>query len=127
MSSPDRWRQVEALFHEALERDPADRAGFLVAACRGDEALRREVASLLQSDAGTDLVDGLLQPRAQSPAWRDMVSALERERERADRADRNGLVVGRTIGSYHVQAPAASAAWARSIARGTVASAATSR
>ena len=45
--TPERWRQVEELFHSAQGREPAGRAALLDAACGGDEALRREVESLL--------------------------------------------------------------------------------
>ncbi len=45
--TPERWRQVESLFHSAQERAPAERAAFLDSACRSDEELRREVESLL--------------------------------------------------------------------------------
>jgi Tol biopolymer transport system component/predicted Ser/Thr protein kinase len=43
----ERWQQVEEIFHEALERGPAEREEFLRQACREDSGLRREVASLL--------------------------------------------------------------------------------
>ncbi|HEY3139342.1 MAG TPA: protein kinase [Blastocatellia bacterium] len=43
----ERWRQVDALFDAALERDASERTAFLNEACAGDEALRREVESLL--------------------------------------------------------------------------------
>ena len=43
----DRQQQVEEIFHEALQRDPAERDAFLRQACRDDSGLRREVASLL--------------------------------------------------------------------------------
>ena len=56
--SPDRWKRVEALFHEALTRPPADRAAFLASACSGDEALRREVESLLDEKISDDGVIG---------------------------------------------------------------------
>ena len=46
-----RWARVKALFQAAVERPAAERAAFLVAATAGDEALRREVESLLASDA----------------------------------------------------------------------------
>ncbi len=46
--SPDRWRQVEHLYHSALEREEGARDAFLAQACRGDEELRREVRSLLE-------------------------------------------------------------------------------
>jgi len=45
--SPDRWQQVETLFHQALSHEPRQRASFLANACGSDEALRVEVESLL--------------------------------------------------------------------------------
>jgi serine/threonine protein kinase/tetratricopeptide (TPR) repeat protein len=48
MRESRRVQLVEQLFHEALERDDADRAGFLAEACK-DVALLAEVASLLAS------------------------------------------------------------------------------
>lgn len=48
--SDGRWLQVKALFQASLERLPAERAAFLAAATGGDEALRREIESLLDSD-----------------------------------------------------------------------------
>lgn len=42
-----RWRRVEELFHEALERPPDERRAFLAEASGGDVSLLREVASLL--------------------------------------------------------------------------------
>ncbi len=46
---PERWQRVNALFHAALERAPAERDAFLDEACAGDPALRAEVSSLLAS------------------------------------------------------------------------------
>jgi serine/threonine protein kinase len=43
----DRWQQIESLFQQALERDPAERNAWLRQACQDDSDLRREVASLL--------------------------------------------------------------------------------
>jgi serine/threonine protein kinase len=52
--TPDRWRQVEQLYHSVLEREPGQRGAFLDEACLGDEELRREVESLLgQSGNGS--------------------------------------------------------------------------
>jgi len=46
---PDRRRhQISDLYHGALDRKPAERDAFLKEACDGDEALRREIESLLQ-------------------------------------------------------------------------------
>jgi hypothetical protein len=46
--TPERYEQIGQLYHAALERAPADRAAFLAEAC-GDDDLRHEVASLLDS------------------------------------------------------------------------------
>ena len=44
---PDRLSRIEDLYHRSLERDDSERSAFLTEACAGDEALRREVESLL--------------------------------------------------------------------------------
>ena len=49
--TPERWQQIEQLYHAALESDANERAAFLAEACAGDNALRREVESLLLCDA----------------------------------------------------------------------------
>jgi len=45
MSTPD--PRIEAIFHEALERVPAEREAFIAKECEGDESLQREVQRLL--------------------------------------------------------------------------------
>jgi serine/threonine-protein kinase len=53
-----RWQQVSQLYHAALARASTDRGAFLQAACAGDEALRREVESLLaHEDAAVHLIE----------------------------------------------------------------------
>src|SRR4029079_621110 len=47
----ERWKQVDELLEAVLECPLPDRAAFLDRACAGDEQLRREVESLLISDA----------------------------------------------------------------------------
>jgi len=47
---PDRWRQIDDLFAEALERPAGEREAFLAAACRGDAELLRAVEELLAAD-----------------------------------------------------------------------------
>jgi Tol biopolymer transport system component len=47
---PDRWRQIDDLFQAALQRPADERGAFLAAACAGDDALEREVRSLLLAD-----------------------------------------------------------------------------
>ena len=47
--TPERWQQVNEVFHSALEREPPQRATFLSQVCAGDQDLRREVESLIRS------------------------------------------------------------------------------
>ncbi|HTG33067.1 MAG TPA: serine/threonine-protein kinase [Thermoanaerobaculia bacterium] len=50
MIQPDRWRQIDTLFAEALERPAGEREAFLAAACQGDAELLRAVEELLAAD-----------------------------------------------------------------------------
>ncbi len=43
----DRWQEIEELYHSALKHEPNGRVEFLKEACAGDEALHKEVESLL--------------------------------------------------------------------------------
>src|SRR5262245_14610337 len=53
-----RWRQVEDLFHSALDRAPRERAAFLDTACADDRALRLQVEGLLESfDEAGDFIE----------------------------------------------------------------------
>jgi len=58
-TSPERWIEVERLYHAALARAEREREPFLREACREDEGLRREVRSLLAYDRGvTGFMEG---------------------------------------------------------------------
>jgi len=50
--TPERWAQIEELFHNAANCDPAVRTGLLDNACVNDPALRKEVEALLARDGG---------------------------------------------------------------------------
>jgi hypothetical protein len=52
--TPERWAQVEELYHAARARTAAERQTFLDAACAGDAPLRREVQSLLAQPTSDD-------------------------------------------------------------------------
>lgn len=47
--TPERWQEIKRVFDDALKRSPNERRDYLVVACDGDEDLRREVESLLDS------------------------------------------------------------------------------
>jgi len=40
--TPERWRQIEQIYHSTLERDAGQRISFLKQACAGDEVLREK-------------------------------------------------------------------------------------
>jgi serine/threonine protein kinase/tetratricopeptide (TPR) repeat protein len=67
---PERWKRLDRLLHAALERPPADRSAFVREACAGDEALEREVLSLLvsQQEAGSFLAKPAMEVAAQALA-----------------------------------------------------------
>jgi serine/threonine protein kinase len=49
--TPERWAQIEELFHRAAECAPEHRTALLSEACSDDVELRREVEALLSCDA----------------------------------------------------------------------------
>ena len=61
----DRWRQVEEVVQAALDCEPERRSALLDDACTGDEALRREVESLLAVSRGSDFTE--------APAFHDAI------------------------------------------------------
>ncbi len=83
--TPERWREVQALFDAALEQAPEQRASFVHRACGDDAALRDEVESLLRADGATataldttaDRALGLAPPAAVAP---DRVGAFAIDR-----------------------------------------------
>jgi serine/threonine protein kinase/tetratricopeptide (TPR) repeat protein len=91
---PERLQQVEQLYHAALEREDAERVLFLRDACAGDEALRREVESLLAHDKEVeDFIE--------APALEAMAQALAEVPSLL--SDRTGpAMLGRTILRYHI-------------------------
>ncbi|MEP6569534.1 MAG: protein kinase [Acidobacteriota bacterium] len=82
----ERWQQIEQLFHSALERDSSERAAFLAQACGGDDALRVEVESLLESHKQSD---SFIEESAG-----DVAAELFAESE--------ARLTGQTIGSYKI-------------------------
>ena len=62
----ERWQQVRAIFHAAVESEPSVRAELLRERCGDDEELRREVESLLAADrdAGSMIEHPVLGPPA---------------------------------------------------------------
>ena len=47
--TPERWRQIERIYQDALDCNPPSRPAFIDHACAGDAELRQEVMSLLKA------------------------------------------------------------------------------
>jgi eukaryotic-like serine/threonine-protein kinase len=90
----DRWKQVDNLLHLVLEQPPEERDAFLRHASTGDEALEREVRSLLssQQQAGSFL---------ESPAIE--VAAWTLGRQQSEDAPKSGdIPIGTTLSHYRI-------------------------
>jgi serine/threonine protein kinase/lipopolysaccharide biosynthesis regulator YciM len=87
----ERWKQIEQLYHAALERDGDERASFLAEACSGDASLLGEVERLL---AANERADGFLD----TPALELEAKNLAAERSTSSL----GIRVGQMLGSYLV-------------------------
>ena len=56
----DRWKRLWEIFHQALERDPSERAAFLAQACGSRADLRQRLEHLLiahEHETGGDILD----------------------------------------------------------------------
>jgi tetratricopeptide (TPR) repeat protein/predicted Ser/Thr protein kinase len=90
----DRWKQIDSLLQSVLERPPEQRDAFLRQACGGDEALEREVRSLLtaQRQAGS-----FMESPAMEVAARDLTQPSSEEVQvRAD------FQSGRRVSHYRI-------------------------
>ena len=90
----ERWKQVDSLLQAVLERPPEEREAFLRQACRGDEALEREVRSLVasQQEAGSFL---------EGPAIEVAARALAHQQNQ-DTQESADTLIGRTVSHYRI-------------------------
>ncbi|MEM9553089.1 MAG: serine/threonine-protein kinase [Acidobacteriota bacterium] len=52
--SPERWRRLDELFHQARELDPDARRALLAERCAGDPDMRSELEAMLAADEGAE-------------------------------------------------------------------------
>jgi eukaryotic-like serine/threonine-protein kinase len=83
--SPDRVRQIEALYHAAREAAPAGRAALLA---KADPELRRRVESLLKQPPGGELLDR---------------HAIQNAPYRPQELDATALAPGSRLGPYRIE------------------------
>ena len=85
--TPERWQQIDKLFHSALEWPRDERGGHLAEACGDDEALRERVEALIAAhEQSGEFLD--------APAFEVVGSKLTH--------DRAGLLVNRILGHYEI-------------------------
>ena len=85
----ERWAEVERIYHAALEHEPDARAAFVGQACGDDDALRREVQSLLGFDRAAETF-------LERPALEVEAKSLL--------GDRAPLLAGRDLDEYRILA-----------------------
>ena len=85
-----RWQRLENLFEQALDREPAERKGFLEEECDGDRALLQEIEELLKHHGAAREEDFLAHP----------VEAAQSLRAGEEEQD---PLIGRNIGPYRIQ------------------------
>ncbi len=94
--NPERWQQIEELYHAALERAESERAGFLEQACAGDEGLRGEVESLLSFHQQAKSF-------IEAPALDEAARSLASSEAAATRFDEAAArLVGRVVSHYRI-------------------------
>jgi serine/threonine protein kinase/tetratricopeptide (TPR) repeat protein len=90
----ERWEQVERLLQAALDLPPDEHEGFLKRSCAGDDALEREVRSLLRSErqAGVFLSEPAIKGAARVMARHDLEELALRDEE----------LISQTISHYRI-------------------------
>ena len=101
---PERWKHVDSLLQAVLARPPDERDAFLRQACVNDDALEREVRSLL---AAQEQAGSFLESPAIDVAARALASLRATTPQRAP-----GSLIGQTISHYRIVGKVGAAGWA---------------
>src|SRR5260370_2595010 len=85
--TPERWQKVKEIFKATIDRVHGERPNFLSNACAGDDALSKEVESLIAShEKSGEFID--------SPAYEAAAELIVDEKAE--------LKPGQTIGAYEI-------------------------
>ncbi len=95
--TPERWKQIERLYHSVMGREPAQRDAFLQEACAGDKALHKEVQSLLshEGEARNFIEAPALQAAAQGTAQDSADSTVVVQSKASSK-------IGQTVSHYRI-------------------------
>src|ERR1044071_1337271 len=88
---PERWQQLDQLFHSAVACNAAQRAAFLDNACAGDSGLRKEVDALIAAHEGAG---NFIEGAAIDLEARELASKEERAKP--------ALSVGEDVSHYRI-------------------------
>ena len=92
MTSRDEWQRIKSITADAWDQPDEERAAFVAAACAGDEALRREVESLLR--AAVDAESLYETPALSLPGGAEAIDEIARS---------GPVVAGARIGAYRIE------------------------
>jgi len=94
----ERWRRVEQLYHSTLELEQSQRSAFLKESCKDDDALQREVESLLARE-------GQAEHFMDIPALEVMAKEMAQDATQSSQPSEDDFhLLGRTISHYRVLA-----------------------
>ena len=85
--TPERWQQIEKIYHSVLRLDEFERKAFLDQACAGDGELRQEVESLLACQPSAEQF-------IEAPALEVTAKGMARNRPQS--------LIGQQIGAYQI-------------------------
>jgi serine/threonine protein kinase len=94
--SETNWNKIVEIFEQAVEIAPAERAGFLNAACGGDDLLRREVEAMLAADEEAD-------DFIETPAAADASLSLFDRNDASAPNTQTVALVGQKVGAYRIE------------------------
>jgi eukaryotic-like serine/threonine-protein kinase len=93
---PERWQQIEHVYHSVLEQEKSRRAHFLAETCAGDESLKHEVESLLAHDEAPGRF-------LEIPAFEAAALAMAQDQTFAEELARKTTpTIGRTVSHYRL-------------------------
>ena len=100
---PELWRQVEDLFHRALELEESARSEFVRRTCGNNDILRSEVESLLACEKdGEHFIESPAVDVAARLIGEESASAEDSKSSVATRSPAESVKVGTAIGPYHL-------------------------
>jgi hypothetical protein len=92
---PERWRKIEEIYQAAVECEEGQQAAFVREACAGDDALRKEVESLLaHKDAASFIESPVMEVAAQA------LAGDESQRSRTEESEKKRI--GSTVSHYRI-------------------------